>query len=155
MKAGLKPGKFFLNDGPDTGILKSDRIEHPAFAFRNPRRRIPEARLTRGSLEGERAQSVDIVPLGELVTVSKRSAGRNHRVVQWNPAEIDIQFSHRISSFRNTGPSLHTRLFPSVVLHEQPMQAPKPQPIRSSRLNSPSPAHCFRTAFSIGMGPQV
>ena len=38
------------------------------------------------------------------------AGGRNHRVVQFNTAKINTQSSHKISSFRITGPSLQIRL---------------------------------------------
>ena len=47
------------------------------------------------------------------------------------------------------------RFVPYFVLHEQPMHAPKPQPMRYSKLNWPSVRHLSYTARSIGSGPQV
>ena len=66
------------------------------------------------------------------------------------------QFSaHMISSFSSTGPSRQIRLYPVIVLQLQPMQAPKPQPIRSSKENWPDVFTARYTARSIGSGPQV
>ena len=53
------------------------------------------------------------------------------------------------------GPSLQIRLKPVRVLQEQPMQAPKPQPILSSKLSWPEVFEAFHTALSMGSGPQV
>ena len=53
-----------------------------------------------------------------------------------------------------TGPSTHTRRGPDGVSIVHPMHAPKPHPIRASRLNSPS-ATREATARSIGIGPQA
>ena len=44
---------------------------------------------------------------------------------------------------------------PVMVLQEQPIQAPKPQPIRSSKLIWPEVTVALYTAFSMGSGPQV
>ena len=60
-----------------------------------------------------------------------------------------------ISSLISTGPSLQTLLFPFLVWMEQPMQAPNPQPIRSSKLYWPEVAATDSMARNIGMGPQV
>ena len=64
-------------------------------------------------------------------------------------------YSHKSSLRRKTGPSLQTLFGPEAVCIEQPIQAPNPQPMRSSKLNSPSPGHARYTAFSIGIGPQA
>ena len=62
---------------------------------------------------------------------------------------------HMTSPFVNTGPSLQMRLLPYLVLHEQPMQAPKPQPMRSSNESCPSCGTASHNARSIGSGPQA
>ena len=54
-----------------------------------------------------------------------------------------------------TGPSLQMRLLPVRVLQEQPMQAPKPQPMRSSKLIWPEVWLALYKAFSMGSGPQA
>ena len=63
--------------------------------------------------------------------------------------------SHNISDFANIGPSLQTLLAPPAVCMVQPMQAPKPQPIRSSKLSSPSHFTERYTERSILTGPQA
>ena len=50
-------------------------------------------------------------------------------------AKFSCQIYHIISSLTSTGPSRQILLLPYLVLQEQPMQAPKPQPMRSSKLN--------------------
>ena len=55
-----------------------------------------------------------------------------------------------------TGPSRQMRFGPCFVLQEQPMQTPKPQAIRSSKLNWPGMSPLFSyTARSMGSGPQA
>ena len=85
--------------------------------------------------EGERAEHIDVIQLRKLLPVAKRAAGRDDGVFQLDPAERYGCCGHRISSFVNTGPSLQTRLLPCVVSQVQPMHAPKPQPMRASRLS--------------------
>ena len=83
------------------------------------------------------------------------SRGGDDGVVHLNAAEDHFCVHHTISSFSSTGPSLQMRLLPYFVSQEQPMQAPKPQPIRSSKLNWPEVLQASYTALSIGSGPQV
>ena len=47
------------------------------------------------------------------------------------------------------------RLLPVIVRQEQPMHAPKPQPIRRSKENCPPQPDIAQIAFSIGSGPQA
>ena len=138
-----------------TGVLQAHRIEHAARALRDAGRGIAEARLPGGSLEGEGSQAVDVVELGKLAAVTEGAACGNHRIVQLNPAEVHAGIYHTISSFVSTGPSLQMRLLPYFVSQVQPMHAPKPQPMRSSKLYSPEVAARLYTAFSIGSGPQA
>ena len=143
------------DDGVDAGVLQPDGVEQPARVLRDARRGVAEARLARRPLEGERAEQVDVVELRELIPIAERAARGDHRVFQRQAAERDGCVYHTISPFRRTGPSLQMRFVPYFVLHEQPMHAPKPQPMRSSKLNWPSVRHLSYTARSIGSGPQV
>ena len=136
VKALSQLRKFLGNDLFHTGILQPHGVDHAAGTLGDAGRGISEAGFFRGSLEGEGAEAVD-------------------RVVQLDAAEVHAQASHRISSFRMTGPSLQMRLYPVRVLQEQPIQAPKPQPIRSSKLIWPEVRVALYTALSIGSGPQV
>ena len=88
-----------------------------------------------GAFEGEGAQTVDVIQLCKLVAVAKGTAGGDDGVIQRDAAELNPGIYHMISSFSSTGPSLQMRLLPYLVLQVQPMQAPKPQPMRSSKLN--------------------
>ena len=136
-------------------VLQPDGVQHARGAFGDARRRIAEAGLPGRSLEGEGSQAVDIVPLGKLIAEAEGSAGRDHRIVQLQAAEITGQSSHRISSLSSTGPSRQMRFAPSFVLQVQPMHAPKPQPILSSKENWPPVLVFSHTARSMGFGPQV
>ena len=137
------------------GILQPHGVDHAAGTLGDAGRGISKTGFFRGSLEGEGAKAVNVVQFGKLIAIAKGAGGGDDRVVQLDAAEIDAQASHRISSFRMTGPSLQMRLYPVRVLQEQPMQAPKPQPIRSSKLNWPEVLQASYTALSIGSGPQV
>ena len=68
-------------------------------------------------------------------------------------ADISFRFVPGAEIADKLDPSQARRLFGGT---EQPMQAPKPQPIRASKLNCP-PVSWGRpwTAFSMGVGPQT
>ena len=82
----------------------------------------------------------------KLIAKAEGAAGGDNGVVHLNTAEGHFCIHHTISSFSSTGPSLQIRLLPYFVLQEQPMQAPKPQPIRSSKLNWPEVLQALYTA---------
>ena len=108
-------------------------IDHTRLALRDAGRGVTEARLLGRTLEGERTEDVDVVEIFELVAEAKGTTGGDHGIIQLQPTQNYGCISYHItSSFNRTGPSLQMRLLPYLVLHEQPMQAPKPQPIRSS-----------------------
>ena len=117
------------------GVLQTHGIDHAGGAVGDAGGGVAEAGLPGGSLEGEGAQHVDVVELGKLVAVAEGSAGGDQGVVQIQTAQMHFGIYHTISSFSSTGPSLQMRLLPYLVLQVQPMQAPKPQPMRSSKLN--------------------
>ena len=157
MEALGKAGQLLGDDLVHTGVLQTHGVDHARSAFCDTGGGIAKAGVTGGSLEGERAEAVDVVELGELVAVAKRAAGGDDGVIQLNAAEGHprVHLSHMISSLQSTGPSLQMRLLPVTVLQEHPMQAPKPQPMRSSKLNWPPVSVARYTALSIGSGPQV
>ena len=155
VEAGFQLREFFGYDFVHAGILQPHGVDHAAGTLGDAGGGISKTGFFRGSLEGEGAKAVDVIQFGKLITVAKGAGGGDDRVVQLDAAEIDAQASHRISSFRMTGPSLQMRLYPVRVLQEQPMQAPKPQPIRSSKLIWPEVRVALYTALSIGSGPQV
>ena len=171
MKEALQARQLLGDHGVDAGILQPHGVDHPRLTFGDAGRGIAEARFARGALERERTEDVDVVKIPEFVAVSERTAGRNDRVVQLQTAQGDghirggfscrpilcneLLSYHMISPFVNTGPSLQMRLLPYFVLHEQPMQAPKPHPIRSSNDSWPSCATESHNARSIGSGPQA
>ena len=155
VKTFLQLREFFGNDLFHTGILQPHGVDHAACTLGNAGGGISEAGFFCSSLEGEGAEAVDVIQFGKFVAVTKGAGGGDDRIVQLDAAEIDAQASHRISSFFMTGPSLQMRLYPVRVLQEQPMQAPKPQPIRSSKLIWPEVRVALYTALSIGSGPQV
>ena len=151
----LHPGQLLANDALHAGILKPHGVEHSPGGFGDAGGGVAEPGLPGGALEGEGPQAVDVVKLRELPPVAESSAGGDHRVVQPDAGEGHPRIYHMISSFSSTGPSLQIRLFPYLVLQEHPMQAPNPQPIRSSKLRRPEVAVALYTAFSMGSGPQA
>ena len=121
----------------DAGILQPDRIQHAGRRFRDARQRIAVARMQGRSLDRETAGEIDIEEIQIVHSVSESAAGRDQRVLQFETREIYLKFCHTISSFVNTGPSLQMRALRSFSCSEQPMQAPKPQPILVSREHWP------------------
>ncbi len=118
----------------NTGILQPDRIYHTVFAFGNSWCGITEAGVLCGALKRKRAENVYIVKILKLIAESECAACGNNGIIHMHSAKINGKIYHIISSLSSTGPSLQIRLLPYFVWHEQPMQAPKPQPIRSSKL---------------------
>ena len=127
-------GKLLGDDRVHAGILKPHGVEHTALHLGDARLGIAEAGLARRALKGERAETVDIVKLREFVSVAKGAARGDDGVIEREGAERDVRIYHLISSLPNTGPSRQTRLGPFTVSIVQPMHAPKPQPMRASRL---------------------
>ena len=148
-------GELLRDDLLHTGVLKPDGVDHTRGALGDARRGIAEAGLKGRALEGKRTENVDVVKLGKFIAEAERAAGGDDRIVDLNTRKIYLQLFHRISSFTSTGPSRQMRLLPVTVLQEQPMQAPKPQPIRSSKLYCPEVTVAPCRARSIGSGPQV
>ena len=138
-----------------TGILQADGIDHAVRTLRDARRGIAEARLQGRPLKRKTPQTVDIIKLRVFAAVAEGAAGRDHRVVKRDTAEFHFEIYHRISSLSSTGPSLQIRLLPYLVSQEQPMQAPKPQPMRSSKLYCPEVFATRSIARNIASGPQV
>ena len=127
-------GKLLGDDRVHAGVLKTHGVEHTALHLSDARLGIAKARIARRSLKGERAEAIDIVEFCELVAVAEGTARGNNGVIERKRAERDVCFYHLISSLLNTGPSRQTRLGPFTVSIVQPMHAPKPQPMRASRL---------------------
>ena len=148
-------GQFFFNHFVHAWVLQAHGVDEAGGAVGNAGGGVAEAGLFCGALEGEGAQHVDIIQLRELIAIAKGAAGGDYRVIQPDAAEGHAQVCHRISSFRSTGPSLQMRLTPYSVSQEQPMQAPKPQPIRCSKLNWPEVTAQSLMALNMASGPQV
>ena len=127
-------GKLLGDNRVHTGVLKTHGVKHTALHLSDARLGIAKARIARRSLKGERAEAIDIVEFCELVAVAEGTARGNNGVIERKRAERDVCFYHLISSLLNTGPSRQTRLGPFTVSIVQPMHAPKPQPMRASRL---------------------
>ena len=164
MEISLQRRKLHGQDFVHAGILKAYGIDHAGGAFRDPRRRIAEPGMQGGPFEGKGSQAVDIIKLRKFLSKAEGAAGGDHGIVQFPSGKRDFCVSfrrsvflahHKISSLSSTGPSLQIRLYPLIVLQLQPMQAPKPQPIRSSKLNWPLVFATRLIARNIGMGPQV
>ena len=145
---------LFANYFLHARILKPDGIEHAPRAFCDARLRISIPFISGKSLDHHGSQHVDIIKISKLVSERKSTAGRDHRIFQFDISKSDARIYHTRSSNPNTGPSLHTRFVPLAVIMEQPMQAPKPQPIRASKENCPSVEIFSLTAFIMGNGPQ-
>ena len=151
-----QPGQLPGNHSLHAGILQAHGVDHAAGALCNPGGGVAEARLPGGSLKGEGAQPVDVVQLSEFIAVAEGAGGGNHRVVQRDAAEANFGVHQKKTSSRGkTGPSLQTRLAPLLVWMEQPMQAPKPQPMRSSMLYCPAVETTVSMALNMGRGPQA
>ena len=79
-----------LPDDPvHTRILQSDGIQHAGGSLRNARRRVSEAGLSRGPLEGKCTELIDIIELCKFVAIAEGPARRDHRVIEPDPAERD------------------------------------------------------------------
>ena len=138
-----------------TGVLQAHSIQQSTGILRDAGGGVAEAGFPGRTLERKGAQHIDVVQLRKLIAKAEGAAGGDDGVVHLNAAEDHFCVHHTISSFSSTGPSLQMRLLPYFVSQEQPMQAPKPQPIRSSKLNWPEVLQASYTALSIGSGPQV
>ncbi len=149
------PGQLLRNHPVHPGVLQAHGVEHAHGRLRNPGAGVALPGVEGGALEGEGAQQVQVVQVCKILAKAKGAAGRDDGVGKCDAAQVDRSVYHPSTSRVKTGPSLHTRWGPSVVKTVQPMQAPKPQPIRSSRLNSPLPGACLQMAFSMAVGPQA
>ena len=136
-------------------ILQAYSVYHSRRTLGDTRSRISEARLLRSALERKGTEDIYVIQLCELISVPEGARSGDNGVIKLDTAQIHTQSAHSISSLFSTGPSLHIRLYPVSVLHEQPIQAPKPQPIRSSKLNCPEVLTALFSALNIGIGPQV
>ncbi len=144
-------GNYFFN----AGILQPNGVYHACRTFRDTRRRVAETGFFCRSLERKGAEDVDVIQFRKFIPIAECTAGGDDGIFQRQAAEGYACFYHRISSFSSTGPSLQMRLLPYFVWQEQPMHAPKPQPMRSSKLNCPLVFVQAERAFSIGSGPQA
>ena len=140
MENFLHPGQLLRDDMVHAGILQAHGVEHPGGGFGDAGGGVAETGVPRGALEGEGAQTVDVVQPGKLLPIAEGPAGGDDGVVQRDAGEGHARVHHMISSFSSTGPSLQIRLLPYFVLQEHPMHAPTPQPMRSSKLIRPEVA---------------
>ena len=148
-------GQLLPDDGLHTGVLQPHGVQQAPGVFSDAGGGVSVPGGERRPLEGEGAQTVDVVDPGKFIPVAEGTAGGDDGVLQRQTAEGDGGIYHTISSLRRTGPSLQMRLWPYLVRQVQPMQAPKPQPMRSSKLNCPSVRQRCHTAWSMASGPQV
>ena len=139
VKTSFKLWKFFIYNSLDARILQAYGIYHAGAAFGNSRCRISEPSVLCGTLKRKCTEYIYVIKLCKFISVSEGSGSRNNGICKLCTAKVNnsVYFSHMISSFMRTGPSLQILLFPVTVLHEQPIHAPKPQPILSSKLNCP------------------
>ena len=145
--------KLFFHDLLYAGILQAYRIQHSGRALRKARKGISRTFFYRRAFEGNRAQNIQVIKLLKLFSESKGTRSRYNRIVQFDSGKSCLDAYHTISFHGNTGPSVQMRFIPERIFREQPMQAPNPQPIRSSKLNCPSSTISY-TARSIASGPQ-
>ena len=76
----------------DPGVLKADRVEHPAPHLGHSRRRVAVPRVEGGPLGEEGAEPVHVDELAELETVAGGAARQPDRVGQDQSApEVDTQ----------------------------------------------------------------
>ena len=149
-------GQLFFDHLVHPGILQTDGIEQAHFALGNTGCGVAETGIFGGALQAHGAQKIQIIIFGKLIAEAKSAAGGDDGVIQLPIPQFHSQSAH--SNFTSllsiTGPSTQMRLLPTRVSQLQPMQAPKPQPIRSSKESWPGlPQAC--TARSMGMGPQA
>ena len=146
--------KLLLDDLVHAWILEADGVDHTGRALSDTRKLVAVTLLNRRSLEGDGAEDIEIIEIPVFLSVAEGSGGRKNWVCQFDARKLCRDIYHTISSHVKIGPSLQTRLKPCFVFLLQPMQAPKPQPMRASKLNCPSFTLLY-TAFSIGSGPQA
>ena len=146
--------KLLLDDLMHARVLEADGVDHAGRTLRDTRKLVAVTLLDGRSLEGDGAEDIEIIEIPVFLAVAEGSGGRNDRVCQFDARKLCRDIYHTISSHVKIGPSLQTRLKPCFVFLLQPMQAPKPQPMRASKLNCPSFTLLY-TAFSIGSGPQA
>ena len=130
-------GDLLCDDRVDAGILQAHGVQHTGGDFRDAGLGIAQAGLGSGTFPGEGPQNVQVINLRILPAIAKGAGGGDDGIFQRHPRQGDSQIYHTISSLYRMGPSLHTRLEPFAVGTVQPMHAPKPQPIRASKLNCP------------------
>ena len=82
-----EPRQLLRDDRVHAGILEPHGVEHAALHLGDARLGIAGAGLFRRPLEGERAETVDVVQLRELVPVAKRAAGGDDGIVERQTAE--------------------------------------------------------------------
>ena len=155
VKAFFEPRELLAYNLVHSGILEPDGVYHAGGALRYSRCRIAETRLFRRTLERKSSEAVYVIELSKFVSVAECARCRDNGIVELFAAKIYAQSAHIISSLSITGPSLQILLLPVSVLHEQPMHAPKPQPMRSSKLYCPGVFMILCIARNIGSGPQV
>ena len=148
-------GQLLPDDGLHTGVLQPHRVQQAPGVLSDAGGGVSVPGGERRPLEGEGPQTVDVVDLCKFIPIAEGAAGGDDGILQRQAAEGDGGIYHTISSLRRTGPSLQMRLWPYLVRQVQPMQAPNPQPMRSSKLNCPSVRQRCHTAWSMASGPQV
>ena len=118
----LAERRYFLADQyVDTGILQAHGIDHAAGAVCYAGGGVAKTGLPGGSLQGNAAQDVEVHIPGQFQAKAEGAAGGDDGVFQAQAAQHYRKvLYHTISSFLNTGPSLHTRRGPRVVLMVQP-----------------------------------
>ena len=147
--------EFLRDDFVDAGVLQAHRVDEALGAFGDARCGVSEPRFAGRALQGDAAEAVDVVKLCKLVAEAEGAACGDDRIVQFETGQGHVRVHHKTSSLISTGPSLQTLLFPFFVFMEQPIQAPNPQPIRSSKLYWPDVLATDSIALNIGRGPQV
>ncbi len=108
-------GNLLMEDCVHAGILEANGVQHAGGGFGNAGLGVARAGLGGGALPGEGAQNVQVIELRKLPPVAEGSRGGNDGVFQCHPSQSDGQVYHRMSSFWNMGPSLHTRQRPFFV----------------------------------------
>src|ERR1019366_10559278 len=74
--------KLFAEEGPDSDVLQTNRIQHAGGGFKQPRRRIAGHGLARQSLHYESAQPIEGHDIFKLDAIAKRAAGGDNRILQ-------------------------------------------------------------------------
>ena len=89
MKAPGQFRQFFCNYLFHARILQPYSIEHSGLCFRYAGQRIADTLCQSRTFERKGPQAVDIIEIGEFITITEGTGGGDDRVLQLDTAEAD------------------------------------------------------------------